>query len=108
MGEHAACLGEGLCPALAQLAQFPIQLPQGLSTLGLSFCMDKICQSLHFSQAQLAMGKRPPGELSSLGWPQSWHTTCRKASHGLSSLILHPMAGDIQQSNKPNPRWVFR
>jgi hypothetical protein len=31
------------------------------------------------------MGKCPPGELSGLGWPQSWHTTCRKASQGLSS-----------------------
>lgn len=37
--------------------------------------MDQIRKSLHFSQAQFAMGKGPPGELPGLGWAKSWHTT---------------------------------
>lgn len=67
------CLSEGVCPALAEVTQFPVQLPQGLPPLCLSFGMDQICQPLHFSQAQLPVGEGPPGELACLRWPQPWH-----------------------------------
>lgn len=68
-----ACLSEGVRPALAEVTQFPVQLPQGLPPLCLSFRMDQIRQPLHLRQAQLPVGEGPPGELACLRWPQPWH-----------------------------------
>lgn len=63
-GQIWTCLSESLSPATAEVAQFSVQLPQGLPPLRLSFGMDQIRQPLHLGQAQLSVSKGPPGELA--------------------------------------------
>lgn len=75
-GQTGTCLSEGLCPATAELAQLPVQLPQGLPPLRLRLRMDQIRQPLHLRQAQLPVGKGPSGELTRLRRPQPWHPAC--------------------------------
>lgn len=84
MDKWGTCFGEGLGPATTEVAQLPVQLPEGLPPLRLGFCVDKVRQPLHFGQVQLPIGKRPPGELACLRRSKPWH-----AAQGLQDAAHH-------------------
>lgn len=105
-GQTGTCLRERLCPATAELAQLPVQLPQGLPPLCLGFCVDQVRQPLHLGQAQLPVGEGPPGELARLRRPQPWHPACGMVA-GAETLAPHPgpLAGsDLGPQAEDSPR----